>query len=378
MNLLAIAGGVVLLLVLLGVMFVLARRRRAAASDELAGEEGDYEHYDDEDDDFLAGATDEVDDGGDLDLDFDEQDAGGPAEAAQDPLEEVDVYTAYGRHAEAVTFLKNEIKKAPDRADLKIRLLEVITEMRDLDTFEREAAAFAGDAQVDARAADLRAQLGGGASAPVADTSTDEPSLDDLEFDLAADMEPQRPSADEPLEFESAAGSDDTLSLDGGDDEGFELDMDLDEAPAEPEQSLDEVSDDEEISLDFEEEPEPEVDAAKQQELDDALNVAPALSLDDGPGSQSAEEDIDFGEIELADASDEFTEAAETPAAAPQATIVRRCSLEKRTSRPVADPNAAPICTIGPSRPAEPPELMQAAEAAALITTTAGRCRRRA
>ncbi len=52
---------------------------------------------------------------------------------------------------------------------------------------------------------------------------------------------------------------------------------------------------------------------------------------------------------------------ADMPAAAPQATRIRIYSSVTRNSRPTEDPSAAPICTIGPSRPADPPEPMQRA-----------------
>jgi len=79
-------------------------------------------------------------------------------------------------------------------------------------------------------------------------------------------------------------GGEDTLSLEGGD---------------------------EEFSLDLEDEAEPAVDSARQQELDEALSVAPALKLSDSSGPQ--DEDVDFGDIALEDASEEFSEVAETP-----------------------------------------------------------------
>jgi hypothetical protein len=44
-----------------------------------------------------------------------------------------------------------------------------------------------------------------------------------------------------------------------------------------------------------------------------------------------------------------------------------------RWPRPEA--NAEPICTIGPSRPTEPPVAMHSAEASALTTETCGRIR---
>ena len=46
--------------------------------------------------------------------------------------------------------------------------------------------------------------------------------------------------------------------------------------------------------------------------------------------------------------------------------------LAARTRRPTVDPSADPICTIGPSRPTDPPPPMQSAEASDFTTATRG------
>ena len=66
---------------------------------------------------------------------------------------------------------------------------------------------------------------------------------------------------------------------------------------------------------------------------------------------------------------------AEIPPAAPQATSTRSRFSGIRTHWPRLDASAAPICTIGPSRPTEPPVPMHSAEASALTTVTWGRMR---
>jgi len=66
---------------------------------------------------------------------------------------------------------------------------------------------------------------------------------------------------------------------------------------------------------------------------------------------------------------------AEIPPAAPQATSTRIREALSRVSRPRVEPRAAPICTIGPSRPTEPPPPMHNAEARALTTLTCGAIR---
>ena len=61
--------------------------------------------------------------------------------------------------------------------------------------------------------------------------------------------------------------------------------------------------------------------------------------------------------------------------AAPQATRMRSRFSGILTHWPTLDASDEPICTIGPSRPTEPPTPMQIAEARALTTLTCGRIR---
>ncbi|MEE4250310.1 MAG: FimV/HubP family polar landmark protein, partial [Alcanivoracaceae bacterium] len=114
-NLMVIIAGILGLAAVFGGM-VWMRRRQAERDDDSDSQPRQVDP--DAEDDFFV-------DNGDFIEDLDDGSAPS-AEPAQDPLEEVDVYTAYGRHAEAVNFLKNEIQKAPEREDLKVRLLEVL------------------------------------------------------------------------------------------------------------------------------------------------------------------------------------------------------------------------------------------------------------
>ena len=66
---------------------------------------------------------------------------------------------------------------------------------------------------------------------------------------------------------------------------------------------------------------------------------------------------------------------AAMPPAAPQATSTRIRVSATRTSRPSVEPSAEPICTIGPSRPTEPPPPMHSAEASAFTAATCGAMR---
>ena len=66
---------------------------------------------------------------------------------------------------------------------------------------------------------------------------------------------------------------------------------------------------------------------------------------------------------------------AAMPPAAPHATSTRIRSSATRTVRPSVEPSAEPICTIGPSRPTEPPPPMHSAEASDFTTATCGAIR---
>ncbi|RME75536.1 MAG: hypothetical protein D6776_02970 [Planctomycetota bacterium] len=66
---------------------------------------------------------------------------------------------------------------------------------------------------------------------------------------------------------------------------------------------------------------------------------------------------------------------AAMPAAAPQPTSVRSRRSPTRRNCPSTEPVPAPICTIGPSEPAEPPEPIVSVDAIAFTIGTRGRMR---
>ena len=231
----------------------------------------------DEDDDFLpAGLMDDDEDdfgaGGD--------DQGGreaPASEGQDPLEEADLYVVYGRHQQAVDYLRGEIDKAPERNDLKIRQLDILAEMNDSDAFEKEAANLAGtDPEVDSHIDTLRGKLGSGEAA------SEEPSLDDLEMDLSSGLDEggSAPQAS-PSEQTAQAGSaeEDLESLDDFGDFDFSLDEGSD-----TESSADADSEDLEFDLGSE---------SGEGEEDNSIDFSPASGGDTG-----GEGTLDTGETD--------------------------------------------------------------------------------
>jgi len=64
---------------------------------------------------------------------------------------------------------------------------------------------------------------------------------------------------------------------------------------------------------------------------------------------------------------------AAIPPAAPQATDNTTRRVGNRNNWPIVEPNALPICTMGPSRPVDPPEPMDSAAARILKKVVRGR-----
>lgn len=239
-NLLMVLGVVILVIIIIAALIMRSRKEDEWVADD---DEDDI----DGDDDFISGGLmDDADDSMESDLAEDTHDAPSDdasaddetGDADQDPLDELDVYVAYGRFPQAIEFLRKEINKAPARTDLKVRLLEVEKEAGDDAAFTEDAARFGGD-QGDIDACITR--LGGdvpSAAAGAALTDSDELSLDDLESDLSFDTDSS--SASDSNDALSAL--DDDLSIDdlpdvsGADDGDDDLDMDFD---------LDAIGDDE-------------------------------------------------------------------------------------------------------------------------------------
>lgn len=310
-NLMLIGAGLVGLIALVVAAVLMLRR----GGDQGLAEEGPMVEAD-EDDDFLpAGLMD--DDEGEFGSGDDDQGAGSErADEGQDPLEEADLYVVYGRHQQAVDYLRGEIRKAPERNDLKIRQLDILAEMDDSDAFEQEAANLTGsDPEVDSHIDTLRGKLGGGGA------GSEEPSLDDLEMDLSSGLDEGGGTAEatpaaEPAE--SGAGDEDLESLDDfgdfdlsldedsgtgqtGDTGGEDLEFDLSGESAEEDNSIDfepsSVGDtDEELTLDTGE-TESESESESETEGGDELGDL-EFSLDDlDTGEDSGEEDLlDIGE----------------------------------------------------------------------------------
>lgn len=137
------------------------------------------------------------------------------APQSADPLSEADIYTAYGRYDQAASLLQSAIAQAPERTDLRLKLLEVLVGAKDDAGFAqaREALASLGDADANAQADALAAQL------PALPTGG-EPEFSS-EFMEVAGQPPE--ISDEGLDLERELAS---LELDvPASDEEFSLDV---------------------------------------------------------------------------------------------------------------------------------------------------------
>ncbi len=172
----------------------------------------------------------------DIDLDAYE-DADGEYETVgqtEDAISESDIYIAYGKFDQAIELLKGAIAAEPERTDLRLKQLEVLSSLDDAEAFaEAEANLIAiGDSAVNAEAAEFRQQL----SNPIEpEIRADEPGALSLDGEL--------PSIDESAEDEFEGGMDFGAALDFGDDAAPEDDGIGAQLEEVPDLKLDESSD---------------------------------------------------------------------------------------------------------------------------------------
>ncbi|MCJ1887939.1 peptigoglycan-binding protein LysM [Pseudomonas sp. LA21] len=289
----AIGGSAVLALLVL--LMVISRRRAAKEREEL-------EAASDADDHGLGGDLDLGD--GDLDsLDVPQAaEVAAPAASApervaaqtSDALAEADIYIAYGRFNQAAELLQGAIYDEPQRADLRLKLMEVYAEIGDREGFARQENELREMGGADAQVEQLKSRYPGmvalaaagaaGAAAVAAAEEFGSFGLDDLHLDSPAQPEPVAESA--PL----VGDLDDAFDLALDD---LELDADKPVAPVESkgdELSLDTFDLDDDLAFDA-----PVAEPAKADDdfaFDLDLNEEPAAK----PADVSLSDDLaDFG-----------------------------------------------------------------------------------
>ncbi|MFN3579008.1 MAG: FimV/HubP family polar landmark protein [Pseudomonas sp.] len=230
-----LAGGAVILLLVLLLLMALARRN-ARREAEMA-------------DNFIARAAQgrekaEVDDSDEFNVALAgfEEDADSELDIARDPLTEADALIAYGKLAEASDVLHRGIEQEPERVDLRLKLMEVDALLDNADGYVAQEAELramnnAGSYQIQA----LNARFPAMAAALAASTApTDVSGLDDLDDAFLAETPGASSTAEVEEEaitdfdfsgFESDSPAADQAQL--AEDEGLDLDFDLDESLAE-------------------------------------------------------------------------------------------------------------------------------------------------
>ncbi|WP_188151168.1 FimV/HubP family polar landmark protein [Teredinibacter waterburyi] len=220
----------------------------------------------------------------------------------EDVVAEADIYIAYGKYDQAEEMLLGALKKEPENNEIRLKLLEVYSNLQDVESFDPHFAALndSADSQAVDRASQLRSGIAGAgvfvaslyaadSFASNEDTVADLEGADDLDFELKLDEEP-----------EFSLDLDDSVSGDDGDD--FALDLDLGDDPAD---DLDEFSlalagdsSDEEVKPEFSE------DSGDDDfiSLDEEFGLDLDLDLDSELGAESLSEGLDA----LSDSSSEI------------------------------------------------------------------------
>lgn len=297
----AIGGSLVLVLLLV----LLLLRRRAAQAEAakvepaVAGPSGTDEPLE-----LAAGEFDS--------LSLEDEDAA-PASApatekvaaqTSDPLAEADIYIAYGRFNQAAELLQGAIYDEPQRADLRLKLMEVLAEIGDREGFARQENELRELGGAEPQVEQLKsrypgmvaaAAVAGGLAAVAAGSDELEHfSFDDLDLTHDGDAPVSEPVA------QAAGDLDDAFDL-GLDD--LQLDDEVPHAAAEPQAKADELS-----LEDFDLEDDLRLDepaaAAQPARADD--DFAFDLDLDDdlakaAPAASTASDALDDFTLDLPD-----------------------------------------------------------------------------
>lgn len=353
-----VLGGLGILLVgaVVGLLLFLKRRQQASAAED------DFEDFAE-----VEPEAEEALDSEELDApEVEEEEEEDVAPETSDVLGEVEIYIAYGRFPQAITFLQNAIQAEPDRADIQLKLLEVYVQTEDSVAFnlQLDQLRLLGDEDAIAKALELQQKIPGAAedaavamdatvisTEPVEAIAEPDDDDDDLSFDLDdLDSETEDDDLDLSAELDldedldlsldaddADSSSDDTvvlddseieLSLEGADDEieleldDGDLDLDLDDGDLELDLDADSSAEsddanatmelDEEISLDLDSDDEIDLDLDEEISLDlddDGLDLDEDLDLNLDSDDTAAGGDLDLGEdddvLDLSDMDDD-------------------------------------------------------------------------
>ncbi|WP_257281501.1 FimV/HubP family polar landmark protein [Endozoicomonas sp. ISHI1] len=201
-----------------------------------------------------------------------------------DAISEADIYIAYGRFPQAVELLEKAIENEPDRADLRLKLLEVHAENNDLESFKD---ALAGVESLDDQDA-LRQ-----ADAYKARFSSEAFSEEAFSGDIAPQAAIEEDDDLESFDLNEALGDESDVDPDA---ELGDLDFDLDDLELDNE--VTESTDDLDFQLD-------DSDLESEQVRDDASQAFDGLELSSESAATAQEEnsasvdDLDVPGLEL-------------------------------------------------------------------------------
>ncbi|WP_281645431.1 FimV/HubP family polar landmark protein [Parendozoicomonas sp. Alg238-R29] len=329
-----VAGGGSLVLILAIVALLARRRRQQAEEDEEdvidESSSDDLEDLPEVEDLFAPQESEgneesakESDVTSDLDIDkelFDEP-ATDQAQSA-DPLGEADIYIAYGRLEQATELLSTAISESPERADLRIKLMEVMADSQNVQGFlaQEKALENLGSSEGLNRASELRTRFPAGAF-----DSTD------------SELEPAQTiaesvAAEEPIQAqktEEVASADDfDLDLGGEEfDTGLEFDLDDFDGATDAEQKPESVGNNE---------------SEQVSELVAEVEATPEEGADE---SGLEDFDLDFESLE----SDEIQEVAEKQEELPE---LQDLELDAGLDFEVSEPEAVETPATAESEPA--------------------------
>ena len=283
---------VIVVLAIFGALgFILYRKRLASQVQEPLTTGADF--ADDEDDgfpNFDADADDGLSDNA-----FMDDDQGTELTEGKDPVSEAEVYIAYGRHAQAVTLLKEAIAKGNSDIGVKLKLLEVYAALGDQGHFDDLSAQILGEDDSQQAFIDSLAQnIGKQTSASdgndfVLDEGESEEfdiSLDDLANELDADF-----TASSDIVDSGKAGS----AKDALDDLDGALELDDDFLSTTIINKEDDSALDHELDLDLDLTDSSAIEDDFSFDMDDTVIIAEASKSEDSPSDL----DFDFDNDEI-------------------------------------------------------------------------------
>ena len=301
--------GVLLIGLVAGALMMFRQRRQNFLLDD-----NEFTEIMIEEDEPQLSLSADADEGSEEDSEYNDEDV---TPQTSDVIGEAEIYIAYGRFPQAISFLQNAIENEPQRTDIQLRLLEVYVQTEDATAFniQYEQLKLLRDDEATREGAELQAEIPDAAetSAAAMDATivSSEPVAaiedlddDDLSFDLG-DLNVE--TDDDDLDLAADTGED----VGDGEDDGLGLDLDdvleLDLDDASDDDVLDMDLDGDGLDLDFGDDDSLELVDDDSLELvdDDSLELVDDDSLelvdDDSlePGDDDSLELVDDDAIEL-------------------------------------------------------------------------------